>query len=139
MAGHDQELWLPAEPRSAARARSAVRELAQGSGLQEPELYDLTLATSEAVANAVEHGSPCGRRGVRMRVSVRPQAVTVEVCDCGGFRASERAGNPERGRGLPIIGAVCDQFEVVPRAGRTIVRFGKQRGKHRSGRQAAFA
>lgn len=87
------------------------------------------LATSEAFANAVEHGSPCDPRGIRLRVETDDGRVRVEVCDCGGCFPRDGRSSKERGtggRGMPIIAAVMDQVEVVPGTDATRVRFAKR-------------
>jgi hypothetical protein len=52
----------------------------------------------------------------------------VEVCNCGTFDADLRAPEPDAlgGRGIPIIAALADHFELVPGATETRVRFGKR-------------
>jgi serine/threonine-protein kinase RsbW len=132
MAGGQAELWLPADPRSAGTARRAIREMAERADLTPEEVYDVTLAGSEAVANAIEHGSPCKKRGVRLRVRVEDGSLIVEVSDCGTFPATSE-GSPDRGRGLPIIGALADVVELNPGPEMTVLRL----AKHASMRSAA--
>jgi anti-sigma regulatory factor (Ser/Thr protein kinase) len=85
---------------------------------------------SEAVANAVRHGSACGDpvRGVLLIVEIDEDAISIEVCDCGSFDAELRpaAQDDIGGRGIPIIAALADSFELVPEPDRTRVRFGKR-------------
>jgi anti-sigma regulatory factor (Ser/Thr protein kinase) len=90
--------------------------------------FDLMLATTEAFANAIEHGQPCDPRGIRLRVERRYGGLGVEVRDCG-VRSDEprtRKLDGEGGRGMPIIAALMDDLEVDPDGGSTRVRFGKQ-------------
>jgi anti-sigma regulatory factor (Ser/Thr protein kinase) len=125
-----RETWLPAAPESAPIARAMVREAADEHGLSGGDAWDLILATSEAVANAILHGSWCGdpSRGVRLIVEVDESSISVEVCDCGHFDAELRPAAPTDlgGRGIPIIAAVADHFELVPEPAQTRVRFGKR-------------
>jgi anti-sigma regulatory factor (Ser/Thr protein kinase) len=110
------------------QARAIVRGLASELRLDGATTWKLVLATSEAVANAVEHGGACDPRGIFLRVETRDGRVGVEVADCGGCfqeKRSTRRRN-ERGRGLRIIAAIMDHFEVVPDRGATRVRFAKQ-------------
>jgi anti-sigma regulatory factor (Ser/Thr protein kinase) len=85
-----RQAWLPAAHEGAPVARAIVRDEATGLGLDPTTTYELMLATTEAFANAVEHGKPCD------------------------------------GRGLPIISAIVDDFEVVPEDETTRVRFQKR-------------
>jgi serine/threonine-protein kinase RsbW len=123
-----QEAWLPAAPESAPRARAIVREVAVELEPDGATTWELMLATTEAVANAVEHGQPCDPRGIFLGVDGRDGNVAVEVSDCGGCFPKQRPTSKRRregGRGMPIIAAVMDHVEVVPDTGWTRVRFGK--------------
>jgi len=122
-----RESWLPALPEGVPQARAIMRDLARELRLDGATTWKLVLATSEAFANAVEHGRACDPRGIFLRVETRDGKVGVEVADCGCFaekRTTRR--RDERGRGLGIIAAIMDQFEVVPGTGATRVRFAKQ-------------
>jgi anti-sigma regulatory factor (Ser/Thr protein kinase) len=125
-----RESWLPASPESAPLARAIVREAAAEHALDGTDTWDLMLATSEAVANAILHGSWCGdaSRGVLLAIEVDDTQISIEVCDCGTFDAELRpaAEDDLGGRGIPIIAAVADHFELVPEPSQTRLRFGKR-------------
>jgi serine/threonine-protein kinase RsbW len=125
-----RESWLPAAPESAPLARAIVRDAAAEYGLDGETTWDLMLATSEAVANAILHGSACGdsSRGVMVIVEINPSSISIEVCDCGSFDAELRpaAKDDLGGRGIPLIAAMADHFELLPEPSGTRVRFGKR-------------
>jgi serine/threonine-protein kinase RsbW len=124
-----RQAWLPATPEGAPIARAIVREAAQELGLDDDTTWQLTLATTEAFANAVEHGAPCDPRGIELRMELEDGRLEVEIVDCGGcFPDVPRTSKPEGhgGRGLPLITAVVDHFEVLPDRGTTRVRFQKR-------------
>jgi len=124
-----RETWLPAAPEGVPRARAIVRELADELSLDPGTTWDLMLATSEAFANAVEHGRPCDPRGILLRTEIRDGRMGVEVADCGGGYPAEwttKKGHGEGGRGMRIIEATMDQVEVHPERGATRVRFAKR-------------
>jgi anti-sigma regulatory factor (Ser/Thr protein kinase) len=125
-----RESWLPAAPESAPIARAIVRDAAAEFGLDDETAWDLTLATSEAVANAVLHGSSCGdlNHGVKLIVEIDESSISIEVCDCGVFDADLKpaAQDDLGGRGIPIIAALADSFELIPEPAQTRVRFGKR-------------
>jgi serine/threonine-protein kinase RsbW len=108
-------------------ARAIVREAVAALGLGSATEWELKLATTEAFANAVEHGAPCDPRGIRMRVEIYGGRLHVEIADCGCFK-SDRTSKPEGhgGRGMRIIAAIMDDLEVVPDRGTTRVRFEKR-------------
>jgi anti-sigma regulatory factor (Ser/Thr protein kinase) len=127
-----RESWLPAAPESAPLARAIVREAAVEHGLDGESTWDLMLATTEAVANAILHGTACDvseGKGILLRVIPCHDGLCVEVCDCGQFDSELVPPAPDAtsGRGIPIIAAVVDQFAIVPHACQTRVRFGKRR------------
>ena len=110
-------------------ARAMVREATRDLGLDSSTTWELMLATTEAFANAVEHGTPCDPSGIELRVDVDAGRLEVEVVDCGGcFPEVPRTSKPHGhgGRGLKIIAAVVDDFEVVPDRGTTRMRFKKR-------------
>jgi serine/threonine-protein kinase RsbW len=123
-----RESWLPAAPASAPEARALVREAVAELELDGSTTWELMLATTEAIANAVEHGSPCDG-GILLSVETGDGAIGVEVGDCGGcFPTERRTSKPaeEGGRGIGIIASIVDRLEVVPESGMTRVRFEKR-------------
>jgi serine/threonine-protein kinase RsbW len=123
------ESWLPAAPEGASRARAVVREAAAELRLDGEVTWELLLATTEAFANAVEHGSPSDSRGILLSVDSEDGGIGVEVCDWGsGFDPGTRSAKPplEGGRGMPIIAAITDRLEVLRELGMTRVRFEKR-------------
>jgi serine/threonine-protein kinase RsbW len=124
-----RESWLPSAPASAPEARALVRDAASELRLDGSTTWELMLATTEAVANAIEHGEPCDPRGIFVRVEATDGTFGVEVCDCGGcFPAKARSKKPAQlgGRGMPIIAAIMDKLEILPTSGLTRVRFEKR-------------
>lgn len=123
------ESWLPSAPASATEARALVRDAASRMRLDGSTTWELMLATTEAMANAIEHGQPCDARGIFLRVKALDGTFEVEVCDCGGcFPAESRSSKPDQqgGRGMPIIAAIMDSLEVLPSQGLTRIRFEKR-------------
>jgi anti-sigma regulatory factor (Ser/Thr protein kinase) len=120
-----REAWLPATAASAGAARSIVREAAADAGLDGEATWDLMLATSEAVANAVQHGEAWPNDCIRLTTEPCPRGLRVEVCDCGSFDSALEPPPLEgtSGRGMPIMAAVVDRFEVHDGDGHTLVRF----------------
>jgi signal transduction histidine kinase/serine phosphatase RsbU (regulator of sigma subunit)/CheY-like chemotaxis protein len=102
-------LWLRlrASLTAPAQARMRLRPFLAGIDMGEQEASDITMAVSEAVANAVEH--PVDRRDDIITVEVRtdPTVVEARVHDTGHWRAPRyRDAAADRGRGLMLIRAV---------------------------------
>lgn len=97
------ELELPRDPHSPARARAEVRECVPG--LDQSELANVVLLTSELLTNAVVHPRGVGNTPVMLRVMVYEDRIRVEVEDSGeGFeRVVPTLPEGERGRGLFLV------------------------------------
>jgi len=138
-----RETWLPATPASAQAARSIVREAATEVGLDGERLWDLMLASTEAVTNAVQHGKPWPNDCVLFTTEPCPRGLRVEVCDLGKFESALEPAplDATSGRGMQIIAALVDRLEVRNGGGPTRVRFEKHRplpcrnGEHASGEE----
>jgi serine/threonine-protein kinase RsbW len=120
-----RETWLPAAPASARVARTIVGEAAAEAGLDDDRAWDLMLATSEAFANAIQHGRAWANECILLTTEPCPGGLRVEVTDCGSFNNSLEPTpiDATSGRGIPIIAAVVDRLEVQRGNGRTLVRF----------------
>lgn len=75
----------------------------------------LALAVHEVVVNALEHGAADG--AVAVEAERRDDAVTVRVCEPASgapARPSGARAEPEapRGRGLTLVAACCDDWQV---------------------------
>jgi anti-sigma regulatory factor (Ser/Thr protein kinase) len=104
---------LPAEPRSAPRARRAVLDALSGIAVDRDAVG---VVVTEAVTNAVVHAyrdeQPHGR--VHVSASLDDHGVEIAVDDDGlGMRP--RADSPGVGLGLPLIGDLADRVKVTGR------------------------
>ena len=127
--GRKREIWLPASSASARAARSIVREAAAEVGLDAERTWDLTLAATEAFANAVEHGEAWPNGCIQFVTEPCPRGLLIEVCDLGTFESTLEPASLEAtsGRGMRIIATLVDRLEVDKEEGRTVVRFEKHR------------
>ena len=125
-----RESWLPAAPEGAPQARALVREAASELALDGELTYEHCLATTEAFANAVQHGVPCRQGEILIRIECRERGICIEVCDCGACFPRDagisRKPDGEGGRGIPIIASMMDSLEVLPDPDVTRVRFEKR-------------
>jgi anti-sigma regulatory factor (Ser/Thr protein kinase) len=121
--------WLEAAPESARTARTLVREAAAEAGLDGERVFDLTLAATEAVANAITHGEAWPNGCILLTTEPCTRGLRVEVCDCGTFETVLEPASLEAtsGRGIQIIATLVDRLDVQNRDGLTRVRFEKHR------------
>ena len=116
-------LRLRNEPDATSKLRRALDQVARASGLAADATFDLKLAATEALTNAVK-GAPKDHV-VDVAIEGGNRAVDVEVTDSGGFRPAfggESALEAESGRGIPLMLALVDAVEFASVRGRVRVR-----------------
>ena len=100
---------LPAEPKTLAQVRRVLRRWLNESGADEGEVAEMTIAVSEACANAIEHAYSPSPATFELHGWVRDGQFTVTVRDGGRWRAPR---GQNRGRGLSIIVAAMDDVQI---------------------------
>jgi serine/threonine-protein kinase RsbW len=96
-------------------------------GLSKEELFDLKVAATEALTNAIR-GSR-GRKGIDVAVEPREGAIEIEVRNRGSFELGNSALadiDAEGGRGLPLMFALVDEVEFASTSEGTRVRMRKR-------------
>jgi anti-sigma regulatory factor (Ser/Thr protein kinase) len=116
-------LKLHDEPSSSAQLREAVDEVATRA-LPDEARFELKVAATEALANALKRASP-ERRPVDVALLARGDAIEIEVRGRGEFRLDYGADS-DRGRGLPLMVALVDEVEFVSTEEGTRVRIRKR-------------
>ncbi|MGI8801244.1 MAG: SpoIIE family protein phosphatase [Solirubrobacteraceae bacterium] len=102
-------LRLPAEPTALREMRRELTAWLQTMGAAAEVVEDLTLACSEAAANAVEHAYGPGDFEFEVEAEHRDGTVHIEVRDTGGWRP---ARGQLRGTGLKLIHQLADTAVV---------------------------
>jgi anti-sigma regulatory factor (Ser/Thr protein kinase) len=118
---------LPAEHRAVADVRRLVRHYVDGS-LPDERVDDVVLAASELATNAVEHaGAPTFRVSLRrqpLAVLLAVHTAAADGLDLTRLRRADALADPTalRGRGLGIVRAVSDEFDIGTADGQLTVR-----------------
>jgi signal transduction histidine kinase/CheY-like chemotaxis protein len=99
-------LQLPADAARLSVLRRRLEDFLTAHGVPEADVFDLTVAVSEAAANAIEHPIDPAEPVITIEASLDDGAVVVTVRDTGSWRPSTGAGF--RGRGLALIGALSE-------------------------------
>ncbi|GIJ77065.1 GAF domain-containing protein [Micromonospora phaseoli] len=97
-------LRLPADPARLSVLRRRLEDFLVAHGVGETDLFDLTVAVSEAAANAIEHPVDPAEPTIDVEVKVEDRTVVAAVRDSGRWR--ESTGSSFRGRGLSLIRAL---------------------------------
>jgi len=119
-------LRLCNEPEATTKLRQAVDRVATESELTESARFELKLAATEALTNAIKGAPP--ENTVEVGIVGREGAVDVEVVARGRFTPQVRAGETleEGGRGIPLILALVDEVEFASARDGTRVRMRKR-------------
>jgi anti-sigma regulatory factor (Ser/Thr protein kinase) len=109
-------------------ARDFAERAAVDFGLPSDVCYQIKLALSEAVTNAIQHGSSSPEDPVQIVVIEEPGALVFEVVDTGRFvpRVTRRGNMPESGRGLEFMRLLMDQVDLDPGEAGTRLRLVKR-------------
>jgi serine/threonine-protein kinase RsbW len=117
---------FPAHPSALGEIRRFVRRTAMETSLGEERVEELTLAVSEACANAIRHTDTTE---IRLELKRERDCVVVEIEDQGVFR--DRIPVPEvepGGRGILLMTAFVDEVAIkegTPGRPGTLVRLVK--------------
>jgi anti-sigma regulatory factor (Ser/Thr protein kinase) len=109
--------------------RDFVEDAAAEFGFDADARYEVKLALSEAVSNAIRHGSRSPQDPVRILAVEEAGALVFEVVDTGSFVPRVRRGSamPESGRGLEFMRLMMDEVDLRPgRRGGTLLRLAKR-------------
>ena len=113
----------PRDDLSTMREHVRVWLVRQDVGASETE--DITLACSEAAANAMEHAYGTREGPVEVHGRRERDRIVMSVSDLGRWRP--RTEN-ERGRGLRVIEALMDRVQILKRDDGTEVRMARELG-----------
>jgi anti-sigma regulatory factor (Ser/Thr protein kinase) len=111
------EWLLPRHPRSIARARARLREHAGAWQIPDESLETAVLLLSELVTNAYKHACVSPGREIGTRCTLRNGTLRVEVSDAADEfpKPHETSPDDESGRGLALVEALADAWDVFPR------------------------
>ncbi len=122
------EVRMPAEPYVVARVRRLVRRWLAERGVDQTALDEMTIAVSDACANAIEHAYGPARGSFELEARAEGNVIVLIVRDFGTWRAPR---GEHRGRGLGVIRAAMDEVDIRTDAGGTEIimrrRIGGQR------------
>jgi GAF domain-containing protein/anti-sigma regulatory factor (Ser/Thr protein kinase) len=99
----------PAEKDALAGVRQVLRRWLYAHGATEDEAFDITVASQEACANAIEHAYGPGRRTFLIEATYVAGRVRLVIRDEGRWRPPR---GTHRGRGLPLMRALMEHVDV---------------------------
>ncbi|MGH2904458.1 MAG: ATP-binding SpoIIE family protein phosphatase [Solirubrobacteraceae bacterium] len=117
------EMTLPARPDVLGGLRNTLGRWLKAAGANQDELFDITLSTSEAATNAIEHAYGAREASFTVRFEREDQDVTITVGDIGRWRTGRSHGG---GRGLNIMRSLLDSVKIDSAADGTVVTMTKR-------------
>jgi anti-sigma regulatory factor (Ser/Thr protein kinase) len=128
VAFESREHHMNAELDRIKEARDFAERAAAEFGFDAYGRYAVKLALSEAVTNAIKHGSRSPADPVRIVVSEQAGALVFEVLDTGRFvpRVTRGGAMPESGRGLEFMRLMMDEVDLWPSRDGTRLRLTKR-------------
>ncbi len=123
-----QKLEIPAELERLRETREWANQVAADHGLSEDDCFQIKLAMSEAVTNAIIHPRPgAGEPAIHVHL-VLTDAVEIVVANNGSADTippvdewRPAPATAPSGRGLGIVRRLCDNVTVEQRGGRAVI------------------
>jgi anti-sigma regulatory factor (Ser/Thr protein kinase) len=119
---------LPAEPERVRDAREFADAAAAAFGFDDDARFEIRLAASEVVTNAIQHGSDSPDDTIKFSVIEEGRVLHFHVVDGGRFLPRIESGDPlsDRGRGLTFLAHLMDDVCIESCRPGTMVRFSKR-------------
>jgi anti-sigma regulatory factor (Ser/Thr protein kinase) len=108
----NREIKLDSVPASVREARAFVRDNLRALGFPAERIYDVVLIVSELATNAIE-AAPETPFMVTIRSDGADTVLELHDCSASLPRMHPRNTSCERGRGLPIVDALCDEWSCT--------------------------
>lgn len=120
-------MTIDADPERLHDAREWAEQAAIDAGFDEPDCYQVKLAMSEVVANAIQHGSQAPTDRIEIEAFEDDGKLVFEVRDNGTFVAplARATDEDESGRGLELVALVMDEVQMTSTPAGSLLRFSK--------------
>jgi len=118
------QLRLQARPESAWLLRQRLYLWLDELGAKREEIFDISLASTEAFANALEHPQEPTARVIDIDGSLRGRTITVTVRDYGSW--SQQRQRQEGGYGFPLMRQLMGRVKVHTQPDGTAITMQRQ-------------
>ena len=108
------------------RARDVVTEHAIQAGMSEADVWDMRVAVTEALANAIEHGARAEDNLIHVTITEERGQLRLDIA--GGGRREGRPPmprGPERGRGISIMSGTMDSLKLTHERDLNLIQLAK--------------
>ncbi|TET53228.1 MAG: ATP-binding protein [Actinobacteria bacterium] len=111
-----KSITIKSDPKNISKARRFVEIIAKQYGFTDSQIFDIKVASGEAISNAIEHGSPLGAKSnITVEADFSKNCLELKVIDRGIFKKQVKVDNPDprhRGRGIPFMLALMDTVTI---------------------------
>lgn len=112
-----ESIKIASEMKNLSKVRQFIDRVTNGSNFSPEQIFDIKVAASEAVSNAIEHGSPNGTKNkVLVETEYNNDFLKLEVSDEGTFKPRMPVDDPtfphHRGRGVTFMLALMDEVNI---------------------------
>ncbi len=111
-----KSITIKSDPKNISKARRFVEIIAKQYGFNDSQIFDIKVASGEAISNAIEHGSPLGAKSnITVEADFSKNCLELKVIDRGIFKKQVKVDNPDprhRGRGIPFMLALMDTVTI---------------------------
>lgn len=110
----------PSHAQNLPLLRQFIVDFAAGCGFDDETLFNIKVAVAEAIANAVEHGSPKGNQNnIYTSCKCSENDFVIEIRDEGCFELNDQRVDEDlsiRGRGILLMLSLMDKvtFDETP-------------------------
>ena len=108
-------------------ARRLIEEAASELGYDDAAIWDMKLAATEALMNAIEHGRPSEDGMVHLRLAQEHGDLLLEVWGGGIEESGQLPQASNRGRGIAIMTGLMDEIELKRNPQGSRIRLAKRR------------
>lgn len=106
--------------------RDLVEEGASAAGMSDSEIWDMKVASTEALANAIEHAPLAPDQLIHLRIRQEEDQLQLEIVGGGSPPGQRTPSDPARGRGIGIMSALMDEVELSHARGASRIRLCKR-------------
>jgi anti-sigma regulatory factor (Ser/Thr protein kinase) len=119
------EMVIPVDPSGGgpALARAAVTDILEDSGMDQAQIQDAVLMTSELVTNGIRHARIPPDETLELQVDLTPSAIRIEVADAGGNSTPievQPTANASGGWGLYLVERLADRWGAIQNAANVV-------------------
>jgi EAL domain-containing protein (putative c-di-GMP-specific phosphodiesterase class I)/anti-sigma regulatory factor (Ser/Thr protein kinase) len=106
--------------------RTLVETRAEQAGMGKADVWDMRVAATEALSNAIEHAPLAPDGLIHLRITQEQGELLLEITGGGNPNGTHATADPNRGRGIGIMTSLMDEVEMKHEDGAGVTRLAKK-------------